>query len=47
MAEWVNVFEKAVLDMKAEGLNVEFKSIWAGTFSKIATRLSSYRNVCW
>ena len=23
MAEWVNAFEKAVLDMKAEGLNVE------------------------
>ena len=27
MAEWVNVFEKAVLDMKAEGLNVELKSV--------------------
>ena len=27
MAEWVNVFEKAVLDMKAEGLNVELKSM--------------------
>ena len=26
-AEWVNVFEKAVLDMKAEGLNVELKSM--------------------
>ena len=25
-ADWVNVFEKAVLDMKAEGLNVELKS---------------------
>ena len=23
MAEWVNIFEKAVLDMKAEGQNVE------------------------
>ena len=27
MAEWVNVFEKAVLDMNAEGLNVELKSM--------------------
>ena len=25
MAEWVNVSKKAVLDMKAEGLNVELK----------------------
>ena len=25
--EWVNAFEKAVLDMKAEGLNVELKSM--------------------
>ena len=25
MAKWVNVFEKAVLDMKAEGLRVELK----------------------
>ena len=27
LAEWVHVFEKAVLDMKAEGLNVELKSV--------------------
>ena len=27
MAEWVNVFGKAVLDMIAEGLNVELKSL--------------------
>ena len=27
MDEWVNVFKKAVLDMKAEGLNVELKSM--------------------
>ena len=27
MAEWVNVFEKAVQDMKAEGLNVGLKSL--------------------
>ena len=25
--EWVNVFEKTVLDMKTEGLNVELKSM--------------------
>ena len=27
MADWVHVFEKAVLDMKAEGLNVELASL--------------------
>ena len=27
MAEWVNVFDKAVLDMKADRLNVELKSL--------------------
>ena len=27
MAEWVNVFGKPVLDMKAEALNVELKSM--------------------
>ena len=27
LAEWVNVFEKAVLDMTAEGLNVELKNM--------------------
>ena len=27
MAEWVNVFEKAVLDMEAEGLNVKLKNL--------------------
>ena len=32
MAEWVNVFEKAVLDMKAEGLNVELKSMELAPF---------------
>ena len=25
--EWVNVFEKAMLDMKADGINVELKSV--------------------
>ena len=34
MAEWVNVFEKAVLDMKAEGLNVELKSMSWHLFEK-------------
>ena len=34
MAEWVNVFEKAVLNMKAEGLNVELKSIGWHLFEK-------------
>ena len=35
MAKWVNVFEKAVLGMNAEGLNVELKSVgWL--FSKRA-----------
>ena len=27
MAEWVNVFERAVLHMTAEGLNVELKNM--------------------
>ena len=27
MAEWDNVFERAVLDMKAEGQNVELKNM--------------------
>ena len=34
MAEWVSVFEKAVLDMKAEGLNVELKSMGWHLFKK-------------
>ena len=34
MAEWVNVFEKAVLDMKAEGLKVELKSMGWHLFEK-------------
>ena len=34
MAEWVNVFETAVLDMKAEGLNVELKSMGWHLFNK-------------
>ena len=34
MAEWVNVFEKAVLDMRAEGRNVELKSSGWHLFEK-------------
>ena len=34
MAEQVNVFEKGVLDMKAEGLNVELKSLGWHLFGK-------------
>ena len=34
MAEWVNVFAKAMLDMKAEGLNVELKSMGWHLFEK-------------
>ena len=34
MAEWVNVFEKAVLDIKAERLNVELKSMDWHLFEK-------------
>ena len=34
MAEWVNVFEKAVLHMKAEELNVELKSMGWYQFEK-------------
>ena len=36
MAEWVNIFEKAVLDMKAEGQNVELKSMDWHLFGKRA-----------
>ena len=34
MAEWVNVFEKAVLDRNAEGLNAELKSMGWHLFEK-------------
>ena len=34
MAEWVNVFGKAVPGMKAEGLNVELKSMGWHIFEK-------------
>ena len=33
-AEWVNVIEKVVLDMKAEGLNVKLKSMGWHLFEK-------------
>ena len=35
MAEWVSVFETAEVDMKAEGLNVELKSIGWHLFEKV------------
>ena len=34
MAEWVNVFGRAVLDTKAEGLNVELQSTGWHLFEK-------------
>ena len=34
VAEWVNVFEKAVLDREAEGLNVELESMGWHLFEK-------------
>ena len=34
VAEWVNVSEKAVPDMKAEGINVEVKSMGWHLFEK-------------
>ena len=39
MAEWVNVSKKAVLDMKAEGLNVELKSMSWHHFEKSSLTL--------
>ena len=39
MAEWVNVFEKAVPDMKAEGLNVELKNMGWHLFEKSSLTL--------
>ena len=46
VAERVNVFEKAVLDMKAKGLNVELKSMGWHLFGK-SNLLLSNSNVCW
>ena len=39
MAGWVNVFERVVLDMKAEGLNVELKIIGWHLFEKSSLTL--------
>ena len=47
MAELVNVFEKAVLDMKAEGLNVELKEYGLAPFRKELSDFSLDSNVCW
>ena len=39
MAKWVNVFEKAMLDMKAGRLNVELKSMGWDSFEKSSSTL--------
>ena len=44
MAEWVHVFENAVLDMKAEGLNVELKNMGWHLFEKSSLTLD--KSVC-
>ena len=45
MAKWVNVFEKAVLDMKAEGLTVELKSVGWLLFEKSSMTLERQERV--
>ena len=45
MPEWVNVFEKAVLDMKAEGLNVELKGMGWHTLKKSNLTLEQQERV--
>ena len=45
MAEWVIVFEKAVLDLKAEGLNVELKSMGWHLFEKSNSTLERQERV--
>ena len=45
MAEWVNVFEKAVLDMKAEERNVELKSMGWHLFEKSSLTLERQERV--
>ena len=45
MAEWVNVFEKAVLDMRAEGLDVELKSMGWHLFDKSSLTLELQERV--
>ena len=45
MAEWVHVFEKAVLDMKSEGLNVELNSMGWRLFEKSSFTLERQERV--
>ena len=45
MAEWVSVFEKAVLDMKTECLNVELKSMGWHLFEKSSLTLERQERV--
>ena len=45
MAEWVNVFEKRVLDTKAEGLNVELISMGWHFFGKSSLTLERQERV--
>ena len=45
MAEWDNVFERAVLDMKAEGLNVELKNMGWHLFEKSSLTLERQERV--
>ena len=45
VAEWVNVFERAVLDMKAEGLYVELKNMGWHLFEKTSLTLERQERV--
>ena len=47
MAGWVNVLEKAVLDKKAEGLNVELESTGWHLFEKSNLTLERQERVLW
>ena len=45
MAEWVNVFVKAMLDMKVQGLNVELKSMSSHLIEKSSLTLDRQERV--
>ena len=45
MADWVNVFERAAPDMKAEGLNVELKKMGWQLFEKSSLTLKRQKRV--
>ena len=47
MAEWVNVCEKVVLDMTAQGLNVELKSSGWHLFRKEQSDPGATRTCVW